>query len=213
VPPRNDDQVREIPFNRIVQLLREGRTVPVLGPGQPRPAIENAQEAESSFAAQELAELVAREAKFPIDEPEHARRDLWRVASYYGRRQREDLEDYLKEVFEKRATLGPLHRQLAANEPPLLLTTTNFDTLLEQAFNEIKRDYDLVISRGPKVEHRRVQYRALAPKISKISRNLKKNISISEYLLLLRNFNPPFSTSCPVGSTRIAYSALPRRIT
>jgi hypothetical protein len=128
--------------------------------GQPRPAIENAQEAESSFAAQELAELVAREAKFPIDEPEHARRDLWRVASYYARRQREDLEDYLKEVFEKRATLGPLHRQLAANEPPLLLITTNFDTLLEQAFNEIKRDYDLVISRGPKVEHRRVQYRA-----------------------------------------------------
>ena len=51
--------------------------------------------------------------------------------------QREDLDDYLKGVFGKRLTPGPLHLQLAANKTPLLLITTNFDTLLEQAFADL----------------------------------------------------------------------------
>jgi hypothetical protein len=139
-------------YAEIAKLLRGGRIVPFLGPG-------------ASEVAVKLVELVANRTNFPEGEPSHVRQNLAAVASYFARepQMRQFLIEYLKAVFldpnlkegfTKRLTPGPLHRLLALNEQPLLLITTNFDDLLEQAFEREGRKYHLVISRGPNVQYR-----------------------------------------------------------
>ena len=139
-------------YVEIAKLLRAGRIVPFLGPG-------------ASEVAVKLAELVAHRTSFPADEPKHVRQNLAAVASFFAREphMRQFLIDYLKAVFldpnleegfTKRLTPGPLHRQLALNQQPLLLITTNFDNLLEQAFEKDGRKYHLIISRGHNVQYR-----------------------------------------------------------
>jgi predicted MPP superfamily phosphohydrolase len=162
---RDDHYVPEVPpYWRIAQLLLRGEIVPFLGPGAAEFGRDEGNErAEDAFA---LAELLAREASFPRDEPPHARQDIWRVASYWARQNRQDLDAFLERLFQKRLNPGPLHRLFANNETPLLLVTTSFDNLIEHALDEAGREYDLVISRGYNVQHR-------SPEVSDLDGEIK----------------------------------------
>jgi hypothetical protein len=94
--------------------------------------------------ASELAECLAREASFPSD----ASRELAAVAQYYattlGRR---PLVERLNEIFSFRQAPGALHRYLAevARQSHLLIVTTNYDDLIERAFDAAQVPYDTVI--------------------------------------------------------------------
>jgi hypothetical protein len=152
---RHDDHIPEHPrYWRIAELLVKGEIVPFFGPGASGLGTdEEDSEVEDVFA---LAKLLAQEGRFPEKEPPHAQRDIWRVASYWAREGRKDLDAYLERLFRRRSTPGPLHRLLARNNPPLLLITTNFDASLEQALEEEpEQDYHLVVSRGYNVRYRK----------------------------------------------------------
>jgi hypothetical protein len=137
-------------FDKIARHLSLGRIIPFLGPtvSRVKPG------AKPPLHPPELAELVATRAGFPPEEPEYVRRDLAQVASYYARVDRVDLDDLMKDVFQQRPTPGPLHLRLATNPGPLLLITTNYDTLLERAFEQSNQQFHLVVGRGHNVLHR-----------------------------------------------------------
>jgi hypothetical protein len=75
------------------------------------------------------------------------RGDLAKVASYYvDGSNRGALRRKLRQVFvNERLACNDLHRLLAAAANRLVIVTTNYDTLLEQAFLEAGKPYDLVI--------------------------------------------------------------------
>jgi hypothetical protein len=55
------------------------------------------------------------------------------------------LRNRLREALARDYPSGPLHTLLAAVPVPLLIVVTNYDTLVEQAFDALGRRYDLVI--------------------------------------------------------------------
>lgn len=76
--------------------------------------------------------------------------DLPLVASYYIYRHgdRRLLNLKLREAFDVNCRPGKLHRLLAKIDQPLLLVTTNYDDLIEQALADRARDFHLVVDRG-----------------------------------------------------------------
>jgi hypothetical protein len=85
---------------------------------------------------------LAEKAGFPQEET----LDLAKVAQYYhimiGRL---DLHKDLHKIFDKPFHPASLHEFLAALPGPLLIVTTNYDDLIEKAFDKEGREYDLVI--------------------------------------------------------------------
>ena len=80
--------------------------------------------------------------------PSNAPPELTRVAQYFeGVAGRQGLDDELREVFAKAYTPGPLHYFLA-NSTCRVLVTTNYDCLLEKAFEEKRRSYHHVVYRN-----------------------------------------------------------------
>lgn len=119
-------------------LLR-GDVIPFLGSGASLGAVPE----EGLPSASALARTLARKTSFPADQPH----DLATVAQWYevvaGRR---PLHAELRAVFERRRfPPTALHSYLASIESPLLIVTTNYDDLVEQAFEEAGRPYDLVV--------------------------------------------------------------------
>jgi hypothetical protein len=99
--------------------------------------------------AGELAGHLADTTEFPSDES----RDLTKVAQYYsavgGRRA---LNQELHSIFNCDYQITSLHTFLASVPAPLLIVTTNYDDLIERAFDEKNhqlgnqaRPYDVVI--------------------------------------------------------------------
>ncbi|HEY2294118.1 MAG TPA: SIR2 family protein [Thermoanaerobaculia bacterium] len=142
----------EPPYGVISSLLKKGRVVPFLGAGasmigRPPGVAWNADEPAFLPSGLDLAHLLADEAEFPSSD-EHDRGDLARVASYFanvaGRR---ILRDRLREVLLAGTYRhGELHDFLASQVPgPRVIVVTNYDTLLEQAFQAAGRAYDLVV--------------------------------------------------------------------
>jgi hypothetical protein len=80
--------------------------------------------------------------EFPDDEPP----DLTKVAQYYdvvvGR---DKLQMELRSIFNRDYPLTSLHTFLADVPVPLLIVTTNYDDLIERAFDDKDHEYDLVI--------------------------------------------------------------------
>ena len=99
----------------------------------------------------ELAEMLAVESEYPLSEgPE--RKDLARMASYYEIAQfdRGLLRKALRSVFvdeqrRRRFEPGPIHRLLANNPTHLLIVTTNYDDLIEQAFEAIDKPFAVLV--------------------------------------------------------------------
>jgi SIR2-like domain len=135
----------EPPFGIILDELRSGNAIPFLGAGASRVGHEARDPAFLPSSA-ELAEILAHAANFPSDD-ERERTDLAKVSSYYvDGSNRGALRRKLRRVFaEVCYSCNDLHRFLADVANNLLIVTTNYDTLLEQAFLDIRKPYDLVV--------------------------------------------------------------------
>src|SRR5262249_20790710 len=136
----------------IVKKLAGGRMIPFLGAGanlcdrgdEPwapgSPFLPN---------GSELAHYLAEEGMYP--RPTDT--DLLRVSQYVDQAGGEDeLYHYLREVFGLEYSPTSLHRLLArlakqladAGLPQMLAVTTNYDDLVEKAFDEVGLPYDVV---------------------------------------------------------------------
>jgi hypothetical protein len=135
------------PYPLIREALRDNQVIPFLGSGA-----SLATRADGSTWVKErfdclpktieLAMYLAQKTAFPGDEAI----DLPKVAQYYnivGGRQ--TLEDDLHTIFAHDYPLTPVHDFLASIDAPLLIVTTNYDDLIERAFDARGRPYDLVI--------------------------------------------------------------------
>jgi hypothetical protein len=152
----------EPPYGIIAGELAKGKVIPFLGAAastgiRPANARFNATNPNYMPSAKELAEVLAMEARFPSRDPVD-RGDLAKVSSYYvdvsGRTQlcsrlRELLNPNLAPSNDTATTpqMRPLalHRLLARVPKPQVVVTTNYDTLIEDAFDEIKKPYDVVV--------------------------------------------------------------------
>ena len=142
-------------FGIIVPQLLKGAVVPFLGAGASmfhRRTLN--EDGLCPPTACELARRLAETAQFP-DEPDYQqyREDLARVASYFElvELDRPGLRDYLRPVFNRDYTLNKLHRTLAAvaRHKPLLIITTNYDDMIERAFQTAEPEplpYHLVVT-------------------------------------------------------------------
>ncbi|MEO8597846.1 MAG: SIR2 family protein [Candidatus Solibacter sp.] len=137
------------PYELMRDRMARGLVIPFLGAGASllRPATACDWSSPSSGflpKAWELAEYLDRRSGYPSNAPP----ELTRVAQYFeGVAGRQGLDDELREVFAKAYTPGPLHLFLAASKCRVLVTT-NYDCLLEKAFEAGKRSYHLVVYRN-----------------------------------------------------------------
>lgn len=137
----------EPPYRVIWDLLARGEVIPFLGAGaslDPAPAADQGKERASHLMrGSELAKDLAKRANFPEGEPDD---NLPKVAEYYSIAVgRSRLHEHLHEVFDHDYPYLGLHKLLAQVPGPLLIVTTNYDDLIERAFKEQGRPFDLVI--------------------------------------------------------------------
>ena len=138
------------PYGVIWDELKTGMVVPFLGAGASladRDPTKEWKDKNSPFlpSGGELAEFLAKKTNLPSKLPED-RKDLAKVSSYFtDMNGRSRLKKKLREVFTQKNECGALHKFLASNPVPQLIVVTNYDTLLEQAFKDSGKPYDLVI--------------------------------------------------------------------
>ena len=93
-------------------------------------------------ASGELAGYLAEEAEYPEPDPQ----DLAKVAQYaWISSGRTGLHAALRPVFNRDYQPLPVHEYLASIEVPLLIVTTNYDTLVEDALTSAGRPHDIVV--------------------------------------------------------------------
>lgn len=144
------------PYQIILDELRAGRAIPFLGAGASRLEVLAGDAAGAPLpqmlpSGWELAQTLALDSDFP--EADEDRDDLAKVASYYvDVSNRDALRSRLRKVFAKADYLpNRLHHFLAkmANGENLkdgaVFVTTNYDTLLEKAFRDAGKKFDLVV--------------------------------------------------------------------
>ncbi len=140
----------EPPYGIILNRLKAGKVIPFLGAGASltgRGSKAKWESNETNFlpSGSELANFLAEESMFPAGDPADLN-DLAKVSSYYmDIAGRTTLRDRLREVFDNDYQFGGIHEFLASIESPLVIVSTNYDTLLEQAFNKAGKPYDLVV--------------------------------------------------------------------
>jgi hypothetical protein len=137
----------DFPYALASELLRKGRVVPFLGAGvslSARP--QTAEPGPWIPSNRDLKELLAKESRFPASEFESS--DLAEVASYFvhvfGR---ELLNKLLADTLGRpHYTPSETHRYLAdvARTTPLVILTTNYDTLMEQALRDAGVPHDII---------------------------------------------------------------------
>jgi hypothetical protein len=134
------------PYELIRDRIAKRRVIPFLGSGASllgRPDDAKWHSPESSFlpAAGELADYLDKKSGYPS----LSDRELTRVAQFFdGVAGRGGLDLELHEIFANRSQVPALHRMLAHSHFPLIITT-NYDSLLEQAFEEENQPYHLVV--------------------------------------------------------------------
>lgn len=132
-------------YPALLDELRLGNAIPFLGAGASRVGFREGG-SKSLPTGSELANELADYANFPLSE-KNDRDDLSKMSSYLvDGINRDALRRKLRSVFagpDTRTT--PLHRLLAAVADNLMIVTTNYDTLLEQAFDEAQKRYDVVV--------------------------------------------------------------------
>jgi hypothetical protein len=140
----------EPPYPLIWKLIKQGRVVPFLGAGASlgqRPDNTSWRTEETRFfpSGRELSEWLANMTNFP-SASEYDRSDLAKVASYfYEVNGKTLLYAQLHDVLDRQVDPGPLHKFLASLDAPQVIVSTNFDTLIEQAFLAAKKPFDLVV--------------------------------------------------------------------
>ena len=141
------------PYPAIYQAIVEGAAIPFLGAGAPlytrnpkqTPWYERQQNKDViSYlpTAGELADYLAKWTQLPDTE----RGELTKMAQYYEAVLGPDpLRKRLREVFSCGQEPTPLHDFLAAAPAPLLIVTTNYDDLMERAYEKQGKAYDVVV--------------------------------------------------------------------
>jgi hypothetical protein len=130
--------------------MRAGKVIPFLGAGasiigRPTDATWSADQSNFPPSGRELSRFLAEETMFPSDDP-YDRDDLAKVSSYYTEISgRSLLRNLLHEKLNRQYPIGELHRLIADVPVPQLIVVTNYDTLLERAFDEVGKPYDLVV--------------------------------------------------------------------
>jgi hypothetical protein len=148
-PPMALEPGPQPPYDLIGDRLRCGMVIPFLGAGASLlrdPASKKWGSPASDFLpkAGELAQHLERLSGYPSNAPP----ELTRVAQYFeGVAGRQGLDDELRRVFGKTYRPGPLHVYLA-DSPSRVLVTTNYDWLLEKAFEDKRRSYHHVVYRN-----------------------------------------------------------------
>jgi NAD-dependent SIR2 family protein deacetylase len=137
------------PYAVLADLLIKGRLVPFLGAGaslrEDGEKTGAQPSSESLPSAKELGDLLAKE--LGIDADEIGAHSLLEVASYYELyADRSYLQSRLRSIFLHAYRPGSLHRFLAGLPDPILIVTTNYDRLLEQAFLAQNKPYHLVVT-------------------------------------------------------------------
>ena len=131
------------PYGPIRQAFLDGQIIPFLGAGASlaaRVPPGNAWAAASAFLpnGSELADHLAKESGFPPGEA----RDLAKVAQYFHvQAGRPLLHKELRKIFQRAYAPLPIHGLLASAQKPLLVVTTNYDSLIEQAFASANKPY------------------------------------------------------------------------
>jgi hypothetical protein len=130
----------------LCHLLDSGDVVPFLGAGASLWESGGNESGDNLPTGRQLAKSLASELE--VAENELDADDLIEVASclelYTGRAH---LERELEEVFGRKGRPGPLHRFIARLKPlPSVIATTNYDTLIEQAFRQEDRAFHLVMT-------------------------------------------------------------------
>ena len=142
--------MREPPYGAIWDLLKTGNVVPFLGAGASlagRPTVDKWDGDHPTVlpSGAELATYLAGKSGFPSADRSDFE-DLAKVSSYFsdllGRRR---LRDRLRNIVNHDFEVGSLHGLIAAIPANLLIVVTNYDTMLERAFQAVGRPYDLVI--------------------------------------------------------------------
>lgn len=140
----------EPPYPIIWSRMRAGKVIPFLGAGasivgRPPDATWNAEQSTFPPTGRELSRFLAEQSLFPSDDP-YERNDLAKVSSYLAEMNgRPVLCDLLHEKLNRQYPIGELHRLLVDVPVPQLIVVTNYDTLLERAFDEARKPYDLVV--------------------------------------------------------------------
>jgi hypothetical protein len=133
-------------YPALLDELRLGNAIPFLGAGASRVGFQEGGPKLLPTGA-ELATELADYANFPESE-KGDRCDLSKMSSYLvDGINRDALRRKLRNVFtslDARATT-PLHLLLADVANNLMIVTTNYDTLLEQAFDAAGKPYDVVV--------------------------------------------------------------------
>lgn len=135
------------PYGIILKALRTGSGIPFLGAGA---SMVGRQVGDTTYlpSGSDLARSLARDAEFPSTNDADLT-DLSKVSSYYvDVSSRGLLRQELRSVFADTAKKYPcnaLHRFLAKIADKMMIVTTNYDTLLEQAFLEAGKPYDLLV--------------------------------------------------------------------
>jgi SIR2-like domain len=139
------------PYAAIRGMLRHGAVIPFLGAGASHGALRADLEPTSPPqylpSGSELARTLAESAEpvFPSKDA-HDLDDLAKVASWYvTTSNRQTLRMLVHDTLAGEYTPTGLHDLLARSEKPLLIFTTNYDTLIEEAFIREKVPYDLVV--------------------------------------------------------------------
>ena len=151
------------PYGLIRQAFLDGEIIPFLGAGAslgPRVPAGSGWTAPPPAAylpnGSELAEHLATSAGFPASEP----KDLAKVAQYFSvQAGRPSLHKTLHGIFSHPYARQPIHTLLASAAKPLLIVTTNYDTLLETAFLQAGKPFHLVVhtsdvTLGERIFHR-----------------------------------------------------------
>jgi hypothetical protein len=135
--------MEEPPYGIIISGLKNGNVVPFLGAGASLLQSNSSAQIPSASA---LARFLADKARFPSTDISD-RADLAKVSSYYVEvSSRKFLRQELRSTFINQTyKCNRLHRLLAQLSDKTTMVTTNYDTLLEEAFNEIGKPYDLVV--------------------------------------------------------------------
>jgi len=144
MPPQVDP-----PYRAILKALEDGRVVPFFGAGAStggRPdGVAWTASAQFLPRAAELSQHLADEVEFISQDPRD-RADLLKVSAYYEQAVgREGLRHELRDVLAGKSHPSALHEFFASLPGPQLLVTTNYDTLLEQAFRAAGKPFDLLI--------------------------------------------------------------------
>jgi hypothetical protein len=97
--------------------------------------------------ANELARYLAELVTFPLAENENAGPELPKIAQYclLAGGGRPNLRSALHTAFNWDAPIRPIHKYLASRPKDLIIITTNYDDIIERAFREVGRAFDVII--------------------------------------------------------------------